>query len=280
MEKITSVTVIIPTYRDHNSLVKCVEALENQSINIPFKIVIVDNDGSKEQLPCIDGNNITIIKETKKGSYAARNTGIKVAKSDIIGFTDADCVPDRDWLKNAIKHFNKGSNIVAGFTRITISENPSLIEIYEFCLAFDFNYYKRLNRAPTANLLIKSDVISSVGKFDESSQSTGDMEWCRRANMYNYDINFCSDVIVEHPARLCWNEILKKTRRVTLGNLDHGFMTRKVSVLEFLKVLFPTRHSITLLFDVKFSLTYRLKAFFVDYILKHYAFLVRLRYKA
>ena len=250
------ISVIIPTYKDMNSLAKCIQALENQTIDEYFQIIVVDNDPSSNEINLSNKGNIQIIKEKKRGSYAARNAGIRIAKKGILAFTDADCRPSPDWLREAVAEIRNGKYIVAGLTNIVTSKKPSIIEIYEKCLAFDFNHYKKLNKAPTANLIVRSDVFDVVGHFSELSMSTGDMEWCSRATKAGYKINFCLNIIVDHPARKTFGEISSKVRRVTIGNLEHKLISKKVKLSIIVKSLIPSRRSITFLVRGKTKLSY------------------------
>jgi glycosyltransferase involved in cell wall biosynthesis len=83
------VSVIIPVYRDWDMLQNCLNHLSNQSYpKDTFEIIIVNND--QDSVPpqnFIFPSNSTIVIEAIPGSYAARNTGIMVATSEIIAFT-------------------------------------------------------------------------------------------------------------------------------------------------------------------------------------------------
>ena len=277
--KTKPISVIIPTYKDHQSLAKCIQCLKNQTINEHFEIIIVDNDPSSNDMHFNNEKNISVIKEKKRGSYSARNTGIKYAQKGILAFTDSDCRPDPDWLKNAVNKIRDGSSIVAGQTCVIESKDPSLAEIYEKCFAFDFKYYMQLNRAPTANLIVNSSMFESVGYFSEVSMSTGDMEWSLRASKAGYKIDFCSNVLVFHPARKTFSEIFKKMRRVTIGNLEHGFISRKKNIIEIMKSLIPSRHSLKVLVNGEAKLSWRLIAFIISYFLKLYSLYIQYKYK-
>jgi glycosyltransferase involved in cell wall biosynthesis len=103
------VTIIIPTYRDWERLAKCIRALAHQSYDKnQFEVIIVNNDPKDTPPPYMEiPSNVVITSEGKPGSYAARNAALEIAKGDIIGFTDSDCIPDEDWIQNAIAHFAK-----------------------------------------------------------------------------------------------------------------------------------------------------------------------------
>jgi len=84
--------------------------LKNQNSQRPFEIIVVD-DGSSIDLSQVkesfkDSLDLKWIKlERNRGPAAARNAGVSVASGDLVFFTDADCIPDRDWIEELAKPF-------------------------------------------------------------------------------------------------------------------------------------------------------------------------------
>ena len=98
-EKLTKVSIIIPTFNDQETISKCLESILNQDEeNIE---VIVVNDGSTDSTLSIiekyreKDKRIFIFNQKNSGSAIARNVGVKLAKSEYILFVDAD-----DWIDN------------------------------------------------------------------------------------------------------------------------------------------------------------------------------------
>jgi glycosyltransferase involved in cell wall biosynthesis len=99
------ISVVLPVYNAETYIEDCIRALLSQNYPVDqYEIIMVDNN-SKDRSPEIIKRypDIKYLKRSKQGSYAARNTGILQAKGEIIAFTDADCEPSVDWLKN-IEH--------------------------------------------------------------------------------------------------------------------------------------------------------------------------------
>lgn len=94
-------SIIVPVYNSAPFLAECIAALKLLEYDRDsYEIVLVDNnstDGSAAILAAATG--VTVLSETKQGSYAARNHGVRAARGDVLAFTDADCLPDPGWLR-------------------------------------------------------------------------------------------------------------------------------------------------------------------------------------
>ena len=100
------VSVIIPVYNDSARVKICLEALEKQTYpqNL-YEVIVVDN--ASDEYPAIKDvvcqfSQAIAAYESRPGSYAARNKGISLAKGDIIAFTDADCIPAKNWIEKGV----------------------------------------------------------------------------------------------------------------------------------------------------------------------------------
>lgn len=100
------ISVIIPTFNTVSTIEKCLKGLKNQTFK-PVEIIIVD-DESKDGLDIevdrikhgLKIKNLILLKQKHKGVSVARNLGAKKARGNILAFTDSDCIPSKDWLKN------------------------------------------------------------------------------------------------------------------------------------------------------------------------------------
>lgn len=110
------VSVIIPVYNVGKYLDECIESILSQTIS-NFEIILVDDGSTDDSLNICNkykNKNVIVIHQENSGVSAARNAGIKVAKSEFITFVDGD-----DWLeKNALENmydFAKKNNADACF---------------------------------------------------------------------------------------------------------------------------------------------------------------------
>ncbi|WP_017297399.1 glycosyltransferase [Nodosilinea nodulosa] len=218
------VSVIIPVYNDGDRLRTCLGLLENQTYpKSAYEVVVVDNN-STEDLKGIVASfaQARYAFEASPGSYNARNTGIALAKGDILAFTDSDCSPAPDWIEKGVDQMlrHKGCGLVAG--RINFSfkdpQSPTPAELYD-SLHFlqQEKYIKSFHFGVTANLFTTPEIFEAVGLFNPALKSGGDREWGQRVYAAGYEQVYAEDVEICHPARSELKELSQKLRRVYEG---------------------------------------------------------------
>jgi len=223
------VSVIIPVYNDVEPLKICLEALENQTYpkNL-YEVIVVDNGSDATQ--DIKGlvshfDQVEAFYESFPSSYAARNKGLQKAKGQIIAFTDADCIPDPNWIQNGVRNLLQVPNcgLVAGKIDIFFrdSHRPTAIELYESITALRQEHHLKNNHfGVTANIFTFKEVIENVGDFNKNLKSGGDFEWGLRVFAYGYYQLYAEDASVRHPARFSLGELYKRTIRIAGGVYD------------------------------------------------------------
>ncbi|MCL8609227.1 glycosyltransferase [Proteus mirabilis] len=269
------ISVIIPTYKDWDRLDLCLSALESQSIQRnKFEIIVINNDITptptyiKEKY-----KRVFFIAQQKKGSYAARNKGIIYSKGSILAFTDSDCIPDKNWLLNAINSLNHKNKIYRIGGKIALFRTNSynkknIAEIYEYCYAFrQKEFIKKQKMAVTANMICYKFLFEKVGLFNENLFSGGDSEWGKRAYKKGYNINYEESVIINHPARNSLKEILNKNRREAAGKLKTNQYTIINIIINLFLSLLPPIKSIFYI-NKKNTFSDILIAFTIRYLLR------------
>ncbi len=262
------VSVVIPTFRDWARLQKCLDALTSQTLPASEFDILVANNAPQETIPndLTLPSNCTIIPAAQPGSYAARNVAIDKVATPLIAFTDSDCLPDKDWLLQAITVLQDDPqiNLVAG--RIAMfwkDEHPTIVERYDSIFHLQQQDYVAAGGAATANLIARSLVFADVGKFNGALMSGGDNEWTKRATSAGHRLVYSADVIVSHPARHGLKEIVKKARRIAGGVIAKKREAGRSFVLpQFDRVIpsFKTMRRISNIADVTRSQAIRLFA--------------------
>lgn len=281
--KMPFVSVIIPTYQDWSRLQLCLAALENQTYpKDKFEILVVNNNPQAEPpLGLVIPDNCRVLKESRPGSYAARNQGISVAKGVVFAFTDSDCLPSKVWLEKGVTELasNPGVDRLGGAVHFVNTQQDSLAFFYE--VAFGLNqkrFVETRKAAVTANMFSKQAVFSDVGFFDESLMSGGDVEWGERAFKKGYRIIFSKEAAVRHPARSV-SELIRKAQRTAGGvyELEKRRGWVNLFIVFFVSILPPFKSIYRAIFDSRIPFSYRFKICFLRFFLRYVSFFEMLR---
>lgn len=240
-DDVPTFSVIVPVFEQWQRMPLLLQALREQSWTGTFETILIDN-GSRDYAPPTSLPSRTCILHCDTpGSYAARNAGIAIARGRWLLFTDADCVPDADWLARMAEALAVHGDrcLLAGAVEVTAegSGEPNSYQIYDMVKGIPQAHYVRRGYAATANLCVPKAVIDDVGAFDSSRYSGGDSELCRRTNQHGYGLHYLPAAVVRHPARDSWSALVIKARRVKGGQLAAGSLRRRT--LYFLRSFTP-----------------------------------------
>lgn len=225
--------MIIPVFNHWDLFPLLKERLASQVLNgTSFEVLLVDNGSTyiPDELDLPEWMHLLTC--TKPGSYAARNLAVKMARGQLLAFTDADCLPDPYWLQKGWECFLDYSDrhtLIAGgismepqnWARMTHSE------IFDVICGLPQERYVKRGYAVTANLFVPKSAFDEIGLFNEERFSGGDSEFCRRATSQGWNLRYCAEARVIHPARKEWNELKTKQRRVKGGQVTSGPMKRR-----------------------------------------------------
>lgn len=107
------VSIIISTYNEESDIEKCLESLSQQTYK-EMEIIVVDDgsrDNTVQKLQNSKTPKLQILKQNHKGAGAARNTGAREAKGDILVFVDADMTFGKDFIAKLVEPIEKGDAI-------------------------------------------------------------------------------------------------------------------------------------------------------------------------
>lgn len=116
------ISVIIPVYNTEQYLDKCIESVVNQTYK-NLEIILVD-DGSTDKSGVIcdkwakEDMRIKVIHQENQGRASARNTGLKNAFGDYIGWVDSDDWIEKDMYEVLLKYAQENKSDVVSSVRI------------------------------------------------------------------------------------------------------------------------------------------------------------------
>ena len=179
------ISVIIPTYKRPESLVRTLNSLQEQTLP-EVEIIVVDNAASPELEKLVTEFNSTArlpiryLPEAKLGVHNARHAGARIAQNPLLIFTDDDATFEPNWLESYLNKFIEHPEMVAsgGPVRPKWDETPpewlikfieeakqfrsllSFMEPFkEFCLSTKLYFF-------SVNMAIRRDVLFEVGGFN------------------------------------------------------------------------------------------------------------------
>jgi glycosyltransferase involved in cell wall biosynthesis len=222
------VTVVVPTYNDAERLARCCRALAAQDYEGRLEVIVVDNRSTEDVARAIPAGDprFRLIREDRRGSYAARNAGIAAATGDVLGFTDADCIPRSDWVRKAVRRLTDAAapHAVGGAINLLFRHGDRPVtgpELYEVRHGFDQKrFVEEFGFAATANLIVSAEVIRSLGSFDADLKSGGDLDFGTRLTSSGLRLDYADDAVVDHPSRPTWKDLRLKSLRVAGGLAD------------------------------------------------------------
>ena len=198
-------SVVVPFRNARNSIADCVESLLTQSYPADdFEIIVVDNDSTDGSAELVSHHpRLNLTREAKRGAYAARNRGASEASGTIIAFTDADCVPDADWLSRIDAEMRSprvgiviGSLAPAGssFALSALTAYEDTKDEYVLTGRSAELYYGH-----AGNMAVRRGLFEELGGFVERDRGS-DTEFVRRAvDRQSCDVvRYCREAAVKH----------------------------------------------------------------------------------
>jgi len=175
------VTVVIPTRDRRDLLEKGLLALSRQ--NYPthrFEVIVVDNhssDGTQEMVERVTrdtGLNLMCEQGPNRGPAPSRNVGARMAKGEILAFTDSDCAPAPGWLRAGVETLvrNPDVGVVSGPVRLPCDWSD--VPFFSHYLSIEAETF----RFETANVFYRKSDFWAAGGFPElySSELLGTIQ--------------------------------------------------------------------------------------------------------
>ena len=198
---------IIACRNEISNLPSLLESIENQSFK-PSQVIFVDDNSTDETYNFLlnysqKHDYIKVIKNTGKGKKSALIEASKIAQSEYLIFTDADCTLNKDYLYLAHQYLsNHNTDMLLGAVDILDEKGVfNIIEKIEFASLQAITAYTALIKNPImcngANLIVRrTKYLQYIDKINKNIASGDDMFMLhafkknRESINYLYDANY------------------------------------------------------------------------------------------
>lgn len=182
-----SVAVIIPCYRDSNTLARALDSVRAQTIQV--NEVVVVNDCSPETLAIEkvleNYPEVTYVKNAvNKGLAATRNAGVEASVSEVLTFLDADDELHPQKIELQLPFLAENVAVTCQVQRVFWEEPRSPSRSFDkAAVEYEFiwrNRYPLRNSLVGAALMIQRNTFQRVGGYDSELRSCEDFDlWFR-----------------------------------------------------------------------------------------------------
>jgi GT2 family glycosyltransferase len=223
-------SVVVCTRDRAEDLAHCLPGLQRLAAQ-GYDVIVVDNAPSNDAVARLAAKypRIRYVLEPRPGLDHARNCGLRVAKGEVVAFTDDDAQVDAGWLPALLRNFDDPMvAVVTGITMPLELETDAQIWFEQtngFGRGFEQQVFDSSNKHPLAagtvgagvNMAIRRSLaMNHIGLFDEAldcgapSLTGGDQEFFYRVLARGYRIVYEPGALVWHKHRREW-EALRKT---------------------------------------------------------------------
>lgn len=202
-----SVSVVMPVLNGAATIGDTLHALVSQSpVARDMEIIVVDNGSTDATLEIVARfPQVVCMREARRGPAAARNTGLRSARHEIILHCDADTLPTRRWVAELAALFNDSDlHLAAGktlnFPPVTPAERYlATAQLYEA----EFNINRPvLPFAASMNMAVRRESALAVGGWNEAMITSEDVEFSTRLlALYPSRIGYAPGAVLFHRNR-------------------------------------------------------------------------------
>lgn len=209
------VSVIIPTYNRATLVVESLKSVLTQCFR-DFEVIVVDDgstDNTEEALKPYLGR-IRYVKQRNQGASAARNTGIRAAKGELIAFNDSDDLWFSDKLEKQVRYLDEHPDVAMSVGNGVFFGNPKIegkkvipdkraVPLENDGVIIHALFMKSCIR--TSTMVTRRHVVDDLQGFDQEFKVCEDLDFVFRVLARKYKVAFINDSLFrlrKHPFHL------------------------------------------------------------------------------
>lgn len=232
--KLPFVSIVIPVKNEGQLLEKCLKSI--REMNYPdekYEIIISDGLSTDNTREVAESFGAKVVTNEKMTVSPGRNVGFEASKGELIAFTDADCVADKNWIRNAIAYFKDNEIACVGGPNLTPKDDAPFGKAVSFIIghplfaagsihAINLKEKKFVDSIPGCNAIYKREALEKVMPIVDDLLTCDDTQMNRKILDQGYKLLYTPDTFVWHYRRHTPNNLYKQMYRYSIGRLQVG----------------------------------------------------------
>jgi len=234
------VSVVIPAYNASKTIDLCLRSILNQDFS-DYEVIVVDDGSTDDTREKIKKYPVRLISKLHEGTPAARNTGFKASKADILVFVDSDCVAKKDLIAKLIGPL-KDPKIGVTQAWWEVANKGKLVPALIFKT---YEYFVRNLEYPdflwSYCFAIRRELLQKLGMFDVVWIRIEDVDFSYKVIKEDYKIYLMKEVRIGHFFRETLLAHLKvhirnARERFAWVNKTKKFTDQRANIAEYMKL--------------------------------------------
>lgn len=172
------VSIIIPYFKDINSISRAVKSVFDQT-DKSWELIVVD-DGSNDELENVlksfDSEKISLIRKSNSGPSDSRNVGAKVASGIFLAFLDSDDWLDPYWLETFKSQYKTKQFDIAFCFGAIVDEGSGKREDWKKFAKLNIQGEEVRFNNLAGTFLVRPSIFEYAGAFDPNLRYSENMD--------------------------------------------------------------------------------------------------------
>ncbi len=214
------VDILIAARNEERYLGASLAALKEQDYpRDRLRIYVIDNGSSDSTVQIAEQHGVHVVREAKRGAAAARNAGLARSSGELVGFLDAHCVAEKNWVRAMTAQFtlselggcqgNIDNKSVNKRVQKYLDDTGALSNerVLEDTISGKRNIYPWIL---SGNCMYRRSAVNDAGCFNESLAACEDVDLAWRIVLLGYQLGYVAQAKVTHYNCDSWHGFLKK----------------------------------------------------------------------
>lgn len=223
------ISLVVTILNEEKTIEPFLDSVAGQTLK-PDEVIIVDGGSVDWTLEILAERKENIRVLIMKGANRSlgRNRGVEEARGDIVAFTDAGCILDKNWLMEITKPFSDPEvEVVAGYY------NAVTKSVFEKCVApYALVMPDRINPKnflpASRSMAIRKDTFNKAGGFPLNYPDNEDYVFANLLKNMGVKMAFSKNAIVRWMPRTTIGSFWRMIFRFARGDAKAGLRTLKV----------------------------------------------------